>query len=281
MAPMAPLAKQEGNTELLATKRESASKMWCFTLNNYSETEYCDIKKSITGNAWIIGKELAPKTNTPHLQGFIHFNEKTRLTALKKINTRIHWEKCKGTLDENVAYCSKDGNYETEILKVRKKLKLLDPAKFYKWQTEIIEIIKKEPDDRTIYWYWEEIGNTGKSSFTKYLCAIHGAVPVEGKKNDILYCASEHESDIYIFDFERSMEDFVSYSAMEKLKNGCYMVGKYESKPIVRNPPHIICFANFKPDEELLSKDRWIIKKIVKPKTDPAISINPADSMKS
>ena len=55
------------------------------------------------------------------------------------------------------------------------------------------------------------------------------------------------------------MEEYVSYGAIEKIKNGYYMCSKYESKPIIRNPPHIIIMANFEPDYEALSKDRWIV----------------------
>ena len=40
------------------------------------------------------------------------------------------------------------------------------------------------------------------------------------------------------------------------------MCAKYESKPICRNSPHVIIFANFEPDLDKLSNDRWIIKKI-------------------
>ena len=102
----------------------------------------------------------------------------------------------------------------------------------------------------------------GKTCFGKYLCANHGAIPIDGKKNDILYCCAEFESDIYIFDFERSREDFTPYGAMEKVKDGLYMCAKYESKPIIRNSPHMIVFANFEPDTEQLSLDRWVIKRI-------------------
>jgi len=58
------------------------------------------------------------------------------------------------------------------------------------------------------------------------------------------------------------MEEYISYGAMEKIKNGFYMSSKYESKPIIRNCPHIICFANFEPDYDKLSQDRWKVHNI-------------------
>lgn len=256
----APLAPGGGNTK----PRVTASKNWCFTFNNYSEEEY---KLTINffdlnGSKYIVGREVGPINKIPHLQGYVSFDSKVRPLEFKTLSKKIHWEKAKGDQEANVKYCSKEGNFVLKGFKVAKPLKLLGDDKLYEWQKEILSIIKGEPDDRKIYWYWEPTGNTGKSTFTKYLCAKFGAVPIEGKKNDILYCASEFESDIYIFDFERSMEEYISYAAMEKIKNGCFMCSKYESKPIVRNSPHIICFANFEPNTRMLSDDRWVIKRI-------------------
>ena len=63
-------------------------------------------------------------------------------------------------------------------------------------------------------------------------------------------------------DIERSMEDYISYGAIEKIKNGYFMCAKYESKPIIRNPPHLLIFANFKPNIDELSLDRWVIREL-------------------
>ena len=40
------------------------------------------------------------------------------------------------------------------------------------------------------------------------------------------------------------------------------MCSKYESKPVIRNSPHVIVFANFEPDKSALSEDRWLILNI-------------------
>lgn len=254
-----------GSGRLGNTKRPNASKRWCFTLNNWSQKELDTVLQNLSlapENRYCIGKEVGEK-GTPHLQGYIEFANKCRPLEIKGMDVakRIHWEKCKGNKEANINYCIKEGDYITNF-KIKKPLKCLKEEQLYNWQKEIIEIIKKDPDDRKIYWYWEEKGNMGKTTFAKYLTIKYDAVPIEGKKNDILYCAAEHESDIYIFDLERSMEEFISYGAMEKIKNGYYMCSKYESKPITRNPPHIFCFANFPPDKSKLSLDRWVIVKL-------------------
>jgi len=85
------------------------SKFWCFTLNNYGEGEYTDIQ------GWdftyiVVGKEKG-ENGTPHLQGYVEFTKKKRITTLKKLNSRIHWERRKGTAQQAADYCKKDGDF--------------------------------------------------------------------------------------------------------------------------------------------------------------------------
>lgn len=57
------------------------------------------------------GKEIAPTTGTPHLQGYLALAKTTRFNAIQKKFTDIglapHIEKCKYSFAENVAYCRK------------------------------------------------------------------------------------------------------------------------------------------------------------------------------
>jgi len=68
---------------------------------------------------------------------------------------------------------------------------------------------------------------------------------------------------VVIFDFPKSREFSISYDAIESIKNGFYFNGKYESKQVMGNCPHVICFANSPPCMEMLSKDRWKITEII------------------
>jgi len=93
------------------------------------------------------------------------------------------------------------------------------------------------------------------------------ALYVSGKGADVKHTVSEWiekngEIDIILWDLPRTMEDYVSYSAIEELKNGIFHSGKYESKMVLFNSPHVIIFANFPPRESALSADRWKIKRI-------------------
>lgn len=83
---------------------------FCFTLNNYTEVDIDNLKK-LDAKYIIFGKEIAPTTKTPHLQGYIEFTNAKTLKSLKKINASIHWEFRKGTANEAAIYCKKDGDY--------------------------------------------------------------------------------------------------------------------------------------------------------------------------
>lgn len=84
---------------------------WCFTLNNYSDEEY-EALLNTSCQYIIIGKEIGG-SGTPHLQGFVQFEKPGKtLAGCKKLNGRAHWEQTKGSIDQNVEYCSKDGKFE-------------------------------------------------------------------------------------------------------------------------------------------------------------------------
>ena len=126
-----------------------------------------------------------------------------------------------------------------------------------------------EPNDRTIYWFWEQTGNVGKTSFAKYTAVHSGSLIVSGKGNDMKYGIIKYKEKhgvaprIVIIDIPRSIKDYVSYSGIEEIKNGLFFCGKYESDMCVFNSPHVICFSNSPPDTSKFSKDRWCIYEIV------------------
>lgn len=84
------------------------SRNFCFTLNNFTEEELSAVKQ------WqcrylIFGKEVG-ESGTPHLQGYVCFENQKTLTALKKLLDRAHWEIARGTPKQASEYCEKDGD---------------------------------------------------------------------------------------------------------------------------------------------------------------------------
>lgn len=94
--------------------RQSAAYRWCFTVNNWTEEEYGLISslREDTVKYLIIAKEVG-ESGTPHLQGFVNFKKKRRLSTVKKLPgfTRAHVEVAKGSDSQNQAYCRKQKVY--------------------------------------------------------------------------------------------------------------------------------------------------------------------------
>jgi len=84
----------------------SRSRNWCFTLNNYLPDEE-RLLADVDCKYLIYGRETGEETWTAHLQGFISFKHMKSLAQMKKLLTRAHWEIAKGSVEQNITYCSK------------------------------------------------------------------------------------------------------------------------------------------------------------------------------
>lgn len=266
ISPKSLKVEGEGNTNKSSSPSpKSMFKFWCCTYfedDNFIVNTFKDwIKKK--SKYYIIGYETCPTTSKKHLQVFFEYNTKRGISfdSLKRQWPKTHFEPCKGNLESNLKYCSKEGEFETNI----KTIKLITPDRFYPWQTELINIINNEPDDRIIHWYWDSNGNSGKTAIAKYICFHFKALCISGKSNDcknaiVQYFNKNNEyPEIIILDIPRSNLDFISYEAIESIKNGLFYSGKYEGGMVIMNPPHMICFANEEPNTPKLSIDRWCI----------------------
>ena len=255
------------NKKLGNTKQVSPARKWCFTFNNYKDSDIIVLKELLSKHLYIFGEEIAPGKGTPHLQGFVQFTTKVRPLSVIPY-TEIHWETAKGTLEQNYIYCSKDHNYHTNIeqnINVRR----VAVDTMYGWQTNVINTINKEPYKRIVHWYWSSEGELGKSGLAKYLCVKHDAIILSGSatnmKNGIYQWMIKNKKDpkIIVMDFPRETDiDYVSYAGIEEIKNGCFFSPKFEGGMCLYNTPHIIVLANAPPDEEKLSSDRWDIQDI-------------------
>nr|WAE42605.1 MAG: replication associated protein [Cressdnaviricota sp.] len=86
------------------------SRGWCFTLNNYTP-EDPDRLLATPSRYICFGKEVAPQTGTPHLQGYIYFANAKTLGGIRRILPRCHLTAARGSASANKAYCSKGGDF--------------------------------------------------------------------------------------------------------------------------------------------------------------------------
>lgn len=91
------------------------SKNFCFTLNNFSEDDVERINGLVDNNPnvgyVIYGKETAPTTGTPHLQGFINFKIRHLLDDVKQIiGSNPHVEVARKVI-ACITYCKKSHDW--------------------------------------------------------------------------------------------------------------------------------------------------------------------------
>ena len=125
----------------------SPANAWCFTLNNWTESEHEFLSSKLLGLGekyfYIVGKEVG-ETGTPHLQGYVALRAgKKKFRPLPTFAVMrasedaegvavnaVHFERAKGSRTQNYRYCSKEGDFVTNIPK---------PAMTVKEATEVVE----------------------------------------------------------------------------------------------------------------------------------------------
>lgn len=193
-----------------------------------------------------------------------------------------------GDMQENYNYLTKDGMFftnieagETGLPKSRWQLEFDEITAYFrecklkKWQQEVFDLVsvRAKPFDRTVHWYWEGVGDAGKSWFAKYLKhLVPGTLVCQGKGHDIFNMVTnwKEEYDVIprciVVDQPRSIDSkYISIGALEQLKNGLIFSGKYKGGEHSFWAPHVVVFSNVPPSEEQrlrLSPDRWHVVEI-------------------
>ncbi len=92
----------------------SKSRHWLFTTNNWTATDLeCMTKHMAIFTYLLYGKEKGSETETPHLQGYVVFQNRQYLSGVKKIFPRSHLEmkSRQSTFEQCISYCKKDGDF--------------------------------------------------------------------------------------------------------------------------------------------------------------------------
>ncbi len=263
-----------GNTKKTVTKdrlKNNARKLWIFVWNNYTDLDVVKVCQTfgVLGQ-YCFGKEVGDN-GTRHLQGCIKLKKKIRLTGLKKLLPKVHWEVCR-SWGHSVIYCKKDGDVFTNIPLPRKE-RMLNKFKkvvWKKWQQDVIDYVDGPVDPREILWLWEAKGNVGKSFLSKYLWLSRICVVADGKEHDVLnqvvdmlkVLEADVDINLVLLDVPRHKLEYINYGMLEKLKNGFCYSGKYEGGVVCIETPHLVVFANEPPDRSRMSCDRWTVRQI-------------------
>lgn len=266
--------RAEGNANSSA-RQPSGCKYWIFRWSNYPDNWKDDkiVPDFMQGGCigYIIGEEICPTTGTPHLQGYAEFKTKIRWTSFKNLPKGIEWQP-RGkfaTRQNNLDYCSKEGKFISwGTCQIVPKYTINIELRM--WQQQIVRKIDREPDDRTIEWYWEPNGCAGKTTFQKWIYLNYeGVVVLSGKatdmKNGIIAYEEKNKKlpKIVLINIPRCQDtDHVSWQGIEEIKDMFFYSGKYEGGMVCGPNPHVIIFSNESPPEHKMSGDRWNIVEI-------------------
>jgi len=250
------------------------------TWNNYSPENLTWLEKNLgqIAEEFYINEEVGDE-GTPHLQFCFRFKNPRSFKSVVGHFPGCHIEKSNNWPATKSYCCKKEtavGHKEGKKGKVARSIKdPLDGKTMRPFQEEIAGMMEEEPDDRTINWYYDLNGNIGKTTLAKHLCIKYPGkvLYMGGKAADIKYGVTSfletetNELKIAIFDAPRTSEKFMSYEAIEAIKNGIFYNTKYESKMIVFDSPHVVVFSNFEPERSKLSNDRWRVIDLTVPPT--------------
>lgn len=89
--------------------KRQVSRGWTFTLFDIPSFREEKLKSVATLEYLVWQKEMCPKTQRPHFQGYVYFTNPRTLGGVRRlIGGRPHLEKARGTPEQNKQYCTKE-----------------------------------------------------------------------------------------------------------------------------------------------------------------------------
>jgi len=273
-APSAPEQKADGNTK---RRLGNEAKHWIFTWNSYPANAQEMLQKLLDGRAKVLcySSEIGESGNK-HLQGYIELQTKSRWSRFG-LPDGIHWEIARDPKRARDYAIKRDKTYDNEANIyftygyypiAEQDLQLITYEQMYPWQKDVVTLLSMPLEKRRIHWYYDEIGNVGKTSLVRYM-GFHfsGQVVWTSSTNGQNIMTIAHAGcRMYLFDFSRSSRQNVPYETLEELKNGMITCGKLlkTMRQEIVPPAHIVVFANWEPDYNALSADRWVVRDITR-----------------
>lgn len=140
------------------------------------------------------------------------------------------------------------------------------------WQQELYDEISLPPDDRKIVWLIDQVGGAGKTQLAKYLmvtepekyyCVLQCGAMRDFSTVYELAVNSGWEGHCMIFNLSRDDESHSVYRPIEGVKDGMITTTKYRGKTTIADSAHVVVFANWAPDVDRISHDRWDIRELI------------------
>lgn len=257
------------------TKSKGKGQVCTYDFTLFDEISIIGIRNTLkeVAKKYAFQQEKGEETGRLHFQGRISLKVKKRQPELIKILSNHGWVKFHISITsnenrDNSFYVMKadtrvDGPFTDEneiyVPKDISKITALRP-----WQSTLIERLNTY-DERVIDIVFDEKGNIGKSTLTRYMMLFSGAelLPFCNDYKDIMRMAFDiGPKPIYLIDMPRAISKeklFQFFSAIETLKSGYCYDDRYNFKRRIFDRPRICIFTNTYPDTTLLSNDMWKI----------------------
>lgn len=97
----------------MPTQRQpTKARGYCFTINNPEPQDSLDLENLREAAAYVIYGQEVGEEGTPHYQGYCYFQFPVSFTRVKSILQRAHIEAQRGSIQQAIAYCEKDGLWQ-------------------------------------------------------------------------------------------------------------------------------------------------------------------------
>lgn len=138
---------------------------------------------------------------------------------------------------------------------------------WHPWQQSLYDEISLPcTDTRKVIWYYDPIGNHGKTFFAKHMAMYHKAfITTKGSSRDVAtalqgFMSAGQPPVVVLFCFARHKQKHQVYECIESIKDGLITAEKYRSETLFFNSPHVVIFSNYLPKVSTMSLDRWDIR---------------------
>lgn len=150
-----------------------------------------------------------------------------------------------------------------ELANLRAPTPVLRQGEPRPWQRALADELLQPADDRSVVFYVDREGGTGKSWFQQWFFSSHPdscqILAPDGIAN--MAYALDHSRHIIFINVPRGGIQFLPYRFLEQCKDRMVFSSKYESTmKVFRTPVHVIVFTNEDPDMEKMSEDRYVIR---------------------